>query len=179
MLRAGDRVCVAVSGGADSVALLRALLELRTELGVVLSVTHFHHGIRGAEADADERFVAALAAEHALEFHRASGDAPGLAQRQGISLEAAARPLRYAYFHQLINAGAGDKIATAHTLDDQAETVLMKVIRGAGSRGLAGIAPVHGPIVRPLLRVRRRQAREYLQALRQTWREDSSNLDLK
>lgn len=169
---------MAVSGGADSVALLRALLEARRELGVVISVAHFHHGIRGAEADGDERFVAALAAAHDLEFHRASGDAPGLAQRESISLETAARRLRYAYFHQLVAAGVADKIATAHTLDDQAETVLMKVIRGAGTRGLAGIAPVHGPIIRPLLGTQRSEARAYLEQLGQSWREDTTNLDL-
>src|SRR5215467_5855901 len=98
----GDRVSVAVSGGADSVALLRVLLELRQELGVVLSVAHFNHRIRGEEADADQRFVAGLAQRFDLEFHSAAGDAPAYSRQEKISLETAARDLRHAWFAQLI-----------------------------------------------------------------------------
>ncbi len=141
LLRAGDRVGVAVSGGADSVALLRLLLELRGDLGVVLQVLHFHHGIRGAEADADQQFVSALAAAHALEFHGAAGDSPAHAAAHALSLETAARDLRYAWFRELLARGAVSRVATAHTLDDQAETVLMRTLRGAGPRGMAGIYP--------------------------------------
>jgi tRNA(Ile)-lysidine synthase len=185
LLRAGDRVGAAVSGGADSVALLRLLLELRAELGIVLAVVHYHHGIRGAEADSDAALVAALAAEHKLELHTASGDAPGHARARGLSLEAAARELRYTFFRDLLRAGALTRIATGHTLDDQAETVLLRLIRGTGMRGLAGIHPLRreeGPgeaaIVRPLLGVRRREVEDYLRGLGQAWREDASNLDL-
>ena len=180
LLKAGDRVGVAVSGGADSVALLRLLLELQGDLGVVLSVAHFHHGIRGAEADADAEFVAGLAKSHKLELHAGNGDVPAHARARRASVETAARELRYQFFAKLLGSGAVDKIATGHTLDDQAETVLMKTLRGAGTRGLAGIYPaLHSGVVRPLLGTRRRELEEYLRALGpgQDWREDSTNRD--
>jgi tRNA(Ile)-lysidine synthase len=141
-------------------------------------VAHFHHGIRGAEADADAEFVARLAQRHKLELHSGSGDVPAHARARRASLETAARELRYQFFAQLLASGAVDKIATGHTLDDQAETVLMKTLRGAGTRGLAGIYPaLHSGIVRPLLGIRRRELEEYLRALGQDWREDSTNRD--
>ncbi|MGE5321833.1 MAG: tRNA lysidine(34) synthetase TilS [Actinomycetota bacterium] len=180
LLTPGDRVAVAVSGGADSVALLRVLLELHQELGVVLSVAHFHHGIRGAEADADHEFVTRLASQHGLEFHTGFGDAPVHARERGMSLETAARELRHGWFANLMAEGKADKIATAHTLDDQAETVLMRIIRGAGGRGLAAISPRHTEkaLVRPFLEASRTEIELYLRSLNQPWREDSSNLDL-
>src|SRR5437762_1629326 len=140
LLKAGDRVGVAVSAGADSVALVRLLLELRKELGIGLSVIHFNHKLRGAEADADEQFVASLAREHALELQHESGDVEGYAAHKHLSLEAAGREMRYAYFSRLLENGL-DRVATAHTLDDQAETVLLRMVRGAGTRGMAGIYP--------------------------------------
>jgi len=143
LLRAGERVGVAVSGGADSVALLRLLLELRTELGIVPAVVHMNHGIR-AEAAADAAFVAALAREHDLELFAETADATGFAASRRLSLEAAGRELRYGFFARLVAEGKLDRIATAHTLDDQAETVLLRLIRGAGTRGLAGILPARG-----------------------------------
>jgi tRNA(Ile)-lysidine synthase len=179
LLEAGDRLAVACSGGADSVALLRILCDLRDELGIVLSVAHFHHGIRGAEADADQKFVKDLASTLQLEFASGSGDAPAYAAASKISLETAARELRHKWFAGLVQQGAASKIATAHTLDDQAETVLMRIIRGTGARGLAGIAPLHlgKHLVRPLLEISRKEVEEYLTAVGQPWREDSSNLD--
>ncbi len=198
LMRAGDRVGLAVSGGADSVALLRVLLELRNELGIVLAVVHFNHKIRGAEADADEEFVCRLAQKYQLQFLPASGDVPGYSQARALSLEAAGREMRYDYFRSLL-AQAVDVLATAHTADDQAETVLMRLIRGAGSKGLAGIHPrrfeaqsskfgaqqrpregeIRHAIVRPMLPVRRREVGEYLGALKQEWREDATNRDLR
>jgi len=182
LLRAGERVSVAVSGGADSVALLRILLALRNELGIVISVAHFHHGIRGADADADASFVAELARTHDLEFHLQRGEAPAHSRIGKLSLEAAARELRHGFFAKLLHDQKANCIATAHTLDDQAETVLMRASRGAGSRGLAGIFPEHqlsiGRIVRPLLETRRSELREYLRSLEQHWREDATNADL-
>ena len=178
LVRAGDRVGVAVSGGADSVALLRLLLELRGDLGMVLQVLHFHHGIRGADADADQRFVADLAAAHGLELQVEAGDSPAHAAARKMSLETAARELRYAWFRTLLSRNAIHRIATAHTLDDQAETVLMRTLRGAGTLGIAGIYPeLHTGVIRPLLRTRRQELREYLRACGQDWREDPSNLD--
>ncbi len=268
LFHAGDRVGVAVSGGIDSVALLRLLMELRQELGIVLSVVHFNHKLRGAESDADQEFVAGLARQHGLEFYGAGGDVAGLAAEENSGVEAAARELRYGFFQELLGAaGSGrsdtsgakaqhselfirkgiasklawtdggvrpyesipqglkpeslgelygtaeavpfpipptaeavpfqrrnrepalDKIATGHTLDDQAETVLMRVIRGTGVRGLGGIYPRivvehedgegHGEIVRPVLGIRRWELEKYLADLKQTWREDSSNADSK
>lgn len=192
LLRPGDRVGVAVSGGVDSVALLRLLLELQEELGVVLSAVHVNHEIRGAEADADQEFVAELAHQHGLPLHVFSANTPEYAADHRMSLEAAARKIRYRQFHRLLAEGVLDKVATAHTLDDQAETVLLRLARGTGIKGLAGIYPKwlietrvgernsSSPpaIVRPLLQIRRAELEGYLRRLGQTWREDSSNLDL-
>jgi tRNA(Ile)-lysidine synthase len=233
LLQAGDRVGVAVSGGIDSVALLRLLLELRQELGIVLSVVHFNHKLRGAESDADQEFASQLAREHDLEFFCESGDTAQLANEEHKGLEAAARELRYKFFWRLMGPQeenspllpkegrngtpakanwdgtpdrsarsaalpkiAPNKIATAHTLDDQAETVLMRLIRGTGPRGLGGIHPRvilddaddehddqadendnRGEIVRPLLGIRRREIEQYLTDLKQPWREDATNSD--
>lgn len=180
LLRPGERIAVAVSGGADSVALLRLLLELRQELGVVLSVAHFHHQIRGAEADADQQFVAELSRQFQLELHSSSADVPAYARDHKLSLESAARELRHRWFQEVVEQGHAHKIATAHTLDDQAETVLMRILRGTGVRGLSGIAPEQREkhLVRPLLGVTRSEIEAYLNALHQPWRIDSTNLDL-
>src|SRR5712671_1891351 len=180
LLRPGERVAVACSGGADSVALLHVMTELRETLGIVLSVVHFHHQIRGAEADSDQHFVEELAARFHLDFYSGSGNAPQHATESKISLETAARELRHQWFAELIKLGKADKIATAHTLDDQAETVLMRILRGTGARGLAGIAAAHKSkhLVRPLLTTSRREVEAYLKDKGQCWREDSTNLDL-
>lgn len=177
LMKPGDRVGVAVSGGADSVALLRVLLELREELGIVLSVAHFNHRIRGEESDADEYFSASLARDWSLDMHSGFGDTPVFAKAHKLSLETAARRLRYDFFQKLLGKKTVHKIATAHTLDDQAETVLMRTVRGAGTRGVAAIHPLQagGAIVRPLLQVRRAEVVDYLEALQQEWREDPSN----
>ena len=191
-LHPGDRVGVAVSGGIDSVALLRLLLELRHELGIVLSVVHFNHKLRGAESDADQEFVAQLAREHKLEFFCDSDDVDGHAAAERIGLEQAARDLRYGFFSSLLSSEDKpclNKIATGHTLDDQAETVLMRMIRGAGLRGLGAIFPrmgvendegdVCGEIIRPQLCLRHEELRQYLQELKQPWREDSTNTETR
>jgi tRNA(Ile)-lysidine synthase len=141
LVRAGDRVCVAVSGGADSVALLRILLALRGELGVVLFVAHFNHLLRADESDADQAFVADLARTHGLEFFTGHADVREHAKRGGQTVEAAARELRYQWLGSLARMNKFDAVATGHTQDDQAETVLMKFLRGTGTRGLAGIYP--------------------------------------
>jgi tRNA(Ile)-lysidine synthase len=141
LMRAGDRAAVAVSGGADSVALLRVLLELRIELGIVVSVAHFNHGLRGEASEADEAFVAELAKQHDLEFFSSRTDVRDHALTSKLSLEAAARDLRYRWLASLPESHNLNEVATGHTLDDQAETVLLKFLRGAGTRGLAGIYP--------------------------------------
>jgi len=179
MLRPGDRVGVAVSGGADSVALLLLLLELRKKLGIVLSVVHFNHKLRGKASDADEKFVAKLAAHEGLEFHSASVYVAKKAKDERANLEDAARRARYDYFRSLAESGICTKIAVAHTADDQAETVLAHLLRGTGLAGLGGIHPVAESVVRPLLGVRRGELRRFLRALKQTWREDATNRDTK
>ncbi len=207
LLDAGERVGVAVSGGIDSVALLRLMIELRGELGAVLSVVHFNHKVRGEASEADQEFVAQLAGQHGIEFICDSDDVAGHAREQGVSLETAARELRYGFFRYLVRSRPTDRdfevatpgnsgqttrprlnrILTGHTLDDQAETVLMRLIRGSGLRGLGGIHPripvegddedVCGEIVRPLLSVRRLELEQYLHEIGQACREDATNSD--
>ncbi len=212
-IRAGDRLAVAVSGGADSVALLFLLLELKGELGIVLSVAHVNHKLRGQESDEDERFVAQLAAQHGIEFYVCEAPVhPSVdasvdtnADAAGAGIEATARELRYGFFRQLVREDRVTKIATAHSLDDQAETVLLRIFRGTGIRGLAGIHPrlvfkhefeekgfkvkgleekaldekghSAGEVVRPFLGFRRAELRQFLCEQGLNWREDASNLD--
>jgi tRNA(Ile)-lysidine synthase len=177
LFRPGDRVAVAVSGGADSVALLCVLEELAGELGIGLRVVHVNHQLRGEAADADEGFVEQLARVRGLPFY-AFRIAPGrLAQGRGGNLEDLARRLRYQVFEDCVRQGLADCVATAHTADDQAETLLARLARGTGLKGLAGIYPVRGVVVRPLLEVRRAELRQYLLQRRQPWHEDASNRD--
>ena len=195
LLKPGLRLAVGLSGGADSVGLLRALKERSGELGLVLHAAHLHHGLRGAEADGDLEFARRLAAELGLPFHEVrvdtaaearakpeqskSGGETGKAQE---SIEEAARRLRYGWFRQLLASGEVEAVATAHTRDDQAETVLAKFLRGAWTEGLSGIHPAvefpEGRILRPLLGATRAEVEAYLNSLGQGWREDSSNRHL-
>jgi tRNA(Ile)-lysidine synthase len=179
LLRAGERVGVAVSGGADSVALLLLLLELRKRLGIVLSVAHFNHKLRGKDSEADEKFAARLAVKYGLVFHAGHADVAAKAKREKSNLEDTARRARYEFFATLVQGGHFDKVAVAHTADDQAETVLAHILRGTGLAGLGGIHPKVGHVVRPLLCVRRAELRAYLRANKQAWREDATNRDTK
>ena len=172
---------MAVSAGADSVGLLRLLLELREEIGAVLSLAHVNHKLRGEESDQDANFVANLAERYGLEFHR------HVAPVAAPNLEAAAREARYSFFSDLIHSGRVSKVATAHTRDDQAETVLLRIFRGTGIRGLAAIHPrvaveekgrSIGEIIRPLLTFPRSEMKQFLAERGQSWREDSSNSSL-
>jgi tRNA(Ile)-lysidine synthase len=177
MLRAGGRVGVGVSGGADSVALLMLLLELREKLGIVLMVAHLNHKLRGKISDADEKFVRQLATKHGLEFYGESVDVAARAKREKANLEDAGRRARYEFFARLVEEGKVDCVAVAHTADDQAETILAHILRGTGLAGLGGIHPRTPCAVRPLLEVRRAELRAYLRAKKQKWREDVTNLD--
>jgi tRNA(Ile)-lysidine synthase len=186
-LKPGLRLAVGLSGGADSVALLRALAARASELGLVLHAAHLHHGLRGDEADADLAFTRDLAASLNLPFHESRVDVAAEAQakpgKPAESIEEAARRLRYHWFRQLMSEIQLHAVATAHTLDDQAETVLAKFLRGAWTEGLSGIHPQlevseGGEILRPLLATTRAEIEAYLNELGQPWREDSSNRHL-
>ena len=181
LLRPGLRLAVGLSSGADSVALTCALAARAAELGIVLHAAHLHHGLRGAEADGDQQFAATLAGELGIPFHTHQIDTTAEASEHRESIEEAARRLRYAWFRQLMTANQLDAVATAHTLDDQAETVLGKFLRGAWTEGLSGIHPIvefpEGRILRPMLAATRAQVEAYLAALDQPWREDASNRD--
>jgi tRNA(Ile)-lysidine synthase len=182
LFRPGQRIAVAVSGGADSVALLRRLLEERLRLGIVLSVVHVHHGIRGAAADDDAAFVGRLAATYDLVYDLHRTDAAAAAATLHETLEEACRNLRYAFFQKLMADGRADAVATAHTLDDQAETVLHKLLRGAWTEGLSGIHPVlaveSGTVLRPFLQNSHGAIEAWLLWLHQPWCEDASNQDM-
>jgi tRNA(Ile)-lysidine synthase len=177
LLLPGQRVGVAVSGGADSVALLRLLLELQPKIGFVPCVIHLNHMLRGRFSDADEKFVAKLAKSKGLEFFSKKVNIASLSKKQKANVEEVARRERYAFFEALVREEHVDKIAVAHTADDQAETVLAHILRGTGLSGLRGIHPQTGNVFRPLLGVRRAELRTYLKKLRQPWREDSTNRD--
>jgi tRNA(Ile)-lysidine synthase len=179
MLPPGSRVGVAVSGGADSVTLLRLLERLRDDLGITLLVTHFNHSLRGAESEGDCQFVRNLARTHGLEVVVDQGDVAALSEREGRNLEDTARRLRYAFFNRVVTEGYATHVAVAHTADDQAETILAHLIRGTGLTGLAGIYPIAGVVIRPLLSVRREELQDYLRSIGQPWREDSTNLDTR
>jgi len=184
-LRPGDRACVAISGGADSTALLLLLHAAnalpRNGLGIGLSAVHVNHSLRGAESDADRLLVEQLCSRLQVPLHVHTVDTPARAADYSETLEEAARNLRYGVFATLLNSSQATHILTAHTLDDQAETVLMKLLRGAWLQGLSAIAPILpqpvGSVLRPLLTTRRADLRSYLTSLKQPWREDASNVD--
>ncbi len=166
LLSPGDKVIAAVSGGADSVAMLFALYLLRDELGITLEAAHFNHHLRGAESDRDEAFVTDFCRRYDIPLHLGSGRiVPG---KKG--LEAAARDARYAFLRRLPG-----KVVTAHTADDNAETVLMRLIRGTGLKGLGAIAPVSGNVIRPMLTVTRDDVGAFLEEYALPHVEDSSN----
>jgi tRNA(Ile)-lysidine synthase len=177
MIRPGDCIGIGVSGGADSVAMLRIFAELRAQLGISVVVLHFHHQLRGAEADEDERFVKVLAEELHLEFESGRADVAGEARLHGWNLEDAARRMRYQFFAFVAEARGLKRVAVAHTANDQAETVLSHLVRGTGLTGLAGIYPSAGLIIRPLLELGREELRGFLSDLGQSWREDATNQD--
>ena len=166
LIQPGDRVVCAVSGGADSVALLFGMYLLREKLGVELSAAHFNHHLRGEESDGDEAFVRELCARYDIPL--AVGGAQVQPGKKG--LEAAAREARYRFLR-----GLPGKIATAHTADDNAETLLLHLIRGTGLRGLGGIAPVNGEVIRPMLDITRQEVEDFLEEYALPHREDSSN----
>lgn len=180
MFAPGHRVGVAVSGGADSVCLLHVLLELAPRWALRLRVLHLNHRMRGEESDRDAAFVREMAERLGLDADVEQADVPSLHARQGGNLEQLARQVRMDFFVRRIREGAVDRVAAGHTLSDQAETVLFRILRGCGLRGLGGIWPVTPEgIVRPLIETDRPAVEAYLRERGILWREDSSNRDLR
>lgn len=172
-----DKILLAFSGGLDSTGLLAVFLELRKEWLLELFLAHFNHRLRPM-ADKDEQFVRRMARERALPLFVASEDVRAFAKQNRLNLEEAGRMLRYDFLSQTAQKIGGAKIATGHTLNDQAETFFLRLLRGSGLKGLASISPVvEGRIIRPLLSVERKDIAEYVRKIGMEFREDESNLD--
>lgn len=178
-IRPDDAILVAVSGGPDSVALFHVLLAVRDTLGIRLEVAHLDHSLRGKEGEADAQFVSTLCETHALTLHCRRVNIPALREKEGGSLEALARRERYAFLEEARAVAGARWIVTGHTANDQVETFLMNLLRGAGPRGLGGMLPVGpGPMCRPLLTSWRQEILDYLERENEPYRLDSTNLDL-
>jgi len=178
MVQDGDVVVVAVSGGADSVCLLRILYELRDTLDMSLIVAHLNHGLRPLEDEKETEFVAGLAGEFNLPS--AHEKAHNLRKVSGTSLEEKARIIRYNFFEKILSEHDAQKVALGHNMNDQAETVLMNLLRGSGLRGLSGIPPIReNRYIRPLIQVTRDEIHAYLKEKNMSFIVDSSNLEKK
>ena len=172
LIQNNDRVIIGVSGGADSVALLLILHDLQPKFNMSIEVCHVNHGLR-PEAAREQGFVKALCNQYGIQCHVTEVNCEALAKQWGMSIEEAGRKVRYDFFEEIAN---GDKIATAHHMNDNVETVLMRMIRGTGLRGLAGIPYRRNNIVRPLLDVSRKEIEAYLKKRHQHYMTDGSNL---
>ncbi len=176
MTEPGCRVLVGVSGGADSVCLLVVLALLRESFGIDLLAVHVHHGIRGDEADQDAAYAERLCTELDVPCRIFHADVPGLAMEWHMSLEEAARKVRYEAFRKIAEETGACSIAVAHHREDQEETILMHLFRGSGLRGVAGMEPVAGDIIRPLLECSREDIEAFLKGRNIAWQTDSTNL---
>ncbi len=174
MLPEGCRVVAGVSGGADSMALLHFLKKYAEQHGIFLTAAHVNHELRGEESDADEAFVTSWCAENHVELRVLHADVALLAKKSSQGLEECGRNIRYTFFRKL--CGPNGRIATAHTLTDSAETVLMNLAKGAGPHGLSGIPPVRGEVVRPLIRLTRAETEAYCHAYAISYVTDRTNL---
>jgi tRNA(Ile)-lysidine synthase len=180
MFKSNEKVLVGVSGGSDSVALLHVLLELTPRYAFTLGIAHLNHGLRGREANADAEFVSSLARKYALPFYTEKRNTRQYQTRYKLSLEEAARQIRYAFFIEVAKKYGFDKIALGHQANDNAENVLMYLLRGSGTRGLSGIPPIReGKIVRPLLGITKSQIENYLAAAGLASVTDRSNAELQ
>ena len=176
MLRPGENVLVAVSGGPDSVALLHVLRALAPELQIALAVAHLNHCLRGADSDQDEEYVRQLCASWGLTCHVRRQDVAARAEQQGLSREEAGRVARYEFFAHLVQQPGFHRVALGHTATDRAETLVINLLRGTGLYGLAGIAPVRGPYVRPLINTTRDATVAYCNYFHLEPRCDETNL---
>ncbi|MGQ9602047.1 MAG: tRNA lysidine(34) synthetase TilS [Candidatus Bipolaricaulia bacterium] len=177
MVSPGERVLVAVSGGIDSIVLLYLLYELREELGIALAVGHLDHRIRGEEAQADAEFVAGEAEKLGLPLILEARDVPAYAEERGLSLEEAAREVRYKFLEEAAAKVGAAKIALGHHRDDLVETLLLNLIRGAGLSGLRGMAPVRGRLIRPLIDCSRAEIAAFAHERGLSYRQDRTNLE--
>lgn len=178
MIEKDDKVLVAVSGGADSVCLLHILYVLSENMGFKVGVAHLNHKIRGEEADADERFVETLARKLNIEYFVKRVEVETLARNKNVTVEEAGRIARYMFFDEIRQEKKYNKIATAHNRNDMAETILMRILRGTGSEGFAGIKYAREDgVVRPLLDVKRNEIEEYLDAIGLSYCTDKTNSD--
>ena len=175
MISEDDVVIAGVSGGADSVCLLFVLCELQRSMGFRVKVCHVNHGLRGEEADADERYVVELCRRMGVECRIFREDVELIARNRKQSQEEAGRAVRRAAFERMCREDGGTKIATAHHRDDNVETVLMNISRGTGIQGLCGIWPVRGKWIRPLLYLDRCQIEAFLTDQKLAWRTDLTN----
>ena len=173
MIGKGDTVVVAVSGGADSMALLHSLFLLKDDLGITVHACHINHNLRGKESDRDEQFVRDFCNSNSIPLTVYSLD---IKTDKHESLEERARKMRYECFEKLCGSLASAKLATAHTASDNAETVFLNILRGTGTKGLGGIPPVRGNIIRPLIRCTREDIEQYCSENKLTFVTDSSNL---
>ena len=179
MLPETGLVLVCVSGGADSMCLLEAMRHISYETGFDIAVAHYNHELRGEESDRDETFVMEICEEHGIPFHSGRGDVKNYAKKRGLGIEEAARNMRYEFFFDTADKTGAERIATAHTMDDNAETMLINLARGAGANGMSGIPPVRGTVIRPLLRVSRDEVMEFIEERAILYVDDSTNsLDL-
>jgi tRNA(Ile)-lysidine synthase len=178
MLREGDKVLVAVSGGPDSVALLHALNLLKDKFKIKLIVGHINHQLRASESDKDEEFVKALSEKLNLRFLSKSIEVRKTAQKKKMSIEDCARILRYSALESVANKMKADKVGLGHNLNDQAETILLRLIRGSGPLGLCGIPAIRGKFIRPLIQTKREEIESFLKENLWEWRVDWSNFNM-
>jgi tRNA(Ile)-lysidine synthase len=175
LIKKNDHIIAGVSGGADSVCLLLLLIEMKREWNLKIHVVHVHHGIGGKEADEDAAFVEKLCKEKQLSFSCHYVDIPKVSQTEGISCEEAGRQERYRIFNQVMKEKTAYKIAVAHNLNDNSETILWNLFRGTHIKGLGGIAPENGVLIRPILCLTREEIEEWLEEKEIDYRKDSTN----
>lgn len=172
------KLVIGFSGGPDSTALFHLCLMLRYDFSLELYAAHLNHGLRGEEAHSDRLFAQRAAERHGVEFVWDETDCRGLAAEKSLSLEEAAREARYSFFNRIIEEKNADFVLTGHTADDNAETVLMNLLRGAGPQGLGGIPPARGCYIRPMLNIWRSEVLLFLKTKKLSWVEDRTNRDL-
>ena len=175
MLPESGLMLICVSGGADSMCLLEVMRHISYECGFTIAVAHYNHGLRGEESNRDETFVMDICEEHGIPFYSGRGNVADFAKRRGLSIEEAARDMRYDFFYKTADKLGAERIATAHTMDDNAETMILNLTRGAGANGMSGIPPVRDMVVRPLLRVSRDEIMDFIAEREILHVEDSTN----